>query len=186
LREEGLGFRALAYICSHTLSSTLLYLRKLARTRSYSHCNTLQHTHQYTQWCRCWRNWYNWSGENPGRKGAASPNPHTLHVAVCYSVLQCVAVRCSALQRVAVCCSVLHARCSVLQCVAVCCSLNRGRQRAAASPNLHTVHVAMCCGALQCVAVNCRLRNTFIQVCKVHRMSVSDRKCHEIMTHSYV
>jgi len=50
-------------------------------------------------------------------------------VAVCCSVLQCVAVECmyllSVLQCVAVCCSVLQCVavcCSVLQCVAVCCS----------------------------------------------------------------
>ena len=58
-----------------------------------------------------------------------------LHVAVCCSVLQCVAVCCrtialpfeifiSHVQRVAVCCSVLQrvaVCCSALQCVAVCC-----------------------------------------------------------------
>ena len=39
-------------------------------------------------------------------------------LAVCCSVLQCVAVCCSVLQCVAVCCS-------VLQCAAVCCSVFR-------------------------------------------------------------
>ena len=46
----------------------------------------------------------------------------SMHVAVCCSVLQCVAVRCHVLPNggvlpcVAVCCN-------VLQCVAVCCSV---------------------------------------------------------------
>jgi len=43
---------------------------------------------------------------------AADDVRRDLAVAVCYGVLQCVAVRCSALRCVAVCCS-------VLQCVAV-------------------------------------------------------------------
>ena len=46
--------------------------------------------------------------------------------AMCYRVLQCVAVYCSVLQFVAVCCGVLlcvAVCCSVLQCVAVCCSV---------------------------------------------------------------
>jgi len=46
--------------------------------------------------------------------------PRALYVAVCCSVLQCVAVCCSVLQCVAVCCR-------VLQCVAV---LSRDRPRA--------------------------------------------------------
>jgi len=50
---------------------------------------------------------------------------HDLSIAVCCSVLQCVAMCCNVLQCVAVCCSVLQCVvavcCSVLQCVAVCC-----------------------------------------------------------------
>jgi len=69
------------------------------------------------------------------------------------SVLQCIAVRCSALQCVAVCCSVLQcvARVfresnSVLQCVAVRCKcLSRIKQC-----------VAVRCSVLQCVAVRCK------------------------------
>jgi len=60
-----------------------------------------------------------------------------LCVSICnivFTVLQCVAVRCSVLQYVAVCCS-------VLQCVAVCCSMLQC--------------VAVCCSMLQCVAVCC-------------------------------
>jgi len=63
-------------------------------------------------------------------------------VAVCRSVSQCVAVCCSVLQCVAVCCSVLQCVtvcCSVLQCVAVCCSALQC--------------VAVCCSVLQCAAV---------------------------------
>ena len=47
-------------------------------------------------------------------------------IAVCCSVLQCVASCRSVLQCVVVCCSVLQCVavcCSVLQCVAVCCSV---------------------------------------------------------------
>jgi len=84
-------------------------------------------------------------------------------VAVCCSVLQGVAVRCSALQCVkcvAVCCSMLQCRpqrcaispgldssssasyhTSVLQCVAACCTVLQC--------------VALCCSVLQCVAVCC-------------------------------
>jgi len=65
------------------------------------------------------------------------PDPYmtrTLCVAVCCSVLQCVAIwhELCVLQRVAVCCS-------VLQCAAVCCSVLQ--------------YVAICCTVLQCVAV---------------------------------
>ena len=53
--------------------------------------------------------------------GAAADDAGVLHwVAVCCSVLQCVAVHCSALQSAAS----MHDDtmcCSVLQCVAVCC-----------------------------------------------------------------
>ena len=70
---------------------------------------------------------------------------------MCYcSVLQCVvccswcavAVCCSVLQCVAVCCSwcAVAVCCSVLQCVVVCCSW---------------CAVAVCCSVLQCVAVCC-------------------------------
>ena len=41
------------------------------------------------------------------------------YVAMCYSSVQCVTVRCSSLQCVAVCCSVLYARCNSPD--AVCC-----------------------------------------------------------------
>jgi len=54
-------------------------------------------------------------------------------VAVCCSVLQCVAVW---LQCAAVCCSVFAVCCSVLQCAAVCCSVLQC--------------AAMCCNVLQC------------------------------------
>jgi len=50
----------------------------------------------------------------------------TLAHAVCYSMLQCVAVYCSVLQYLAVCCSMLQCvavSCSVLQYVAVGCSM---------------------------------------------------------------
>ena len=62
-----------------------------------------------------------------------------MHVAVCCSVLQCVALCCSVLRCVAVCCS-------VLQCVAVCCSVLQC--------------VAVRCSVLQCVAVCCSVLQT--------------------------
>ena len=58
-------------------------------------------------------------------------------VAVWNSILQCVAVCCSVLQCVAACCSVSQCVGSVLQCVAVCCSVLQC--------------VAVCCSVLQCV-----------------------------------
>ena len=91
-------------------------------------------------------------------------------VAVCCSMLQCVAVRSSVLQCVAVCCGEIEARvhsfshvspillfhshiqsqadrvavcCSVLQCAVVCCSVVQ--------------YVAVCCSVLQCVAVCCHI-----------------------------
>jgi len=67
-------------------------------------------------------------------------------MAVCFSALQCVAVRCSVFQCVAVCCSALQCaavRCSVLQCVAVCFRA------------LQCVSVR--CSVFQCVALCCRV-----------------------------
>ena len=62
--------------------------------------------------------------------------------AVCFSVTQCVAVRCSAMQCVAV-------RCSAMQCVAVRCSAMQC--------------VAVCCSAMQCVAVHLRYSDCALQ-----------------------
>ena len=67
------------------------------------------------------------------------------YVAMCFSVLQCVAVCC---QCVAVCCSVLQCVavcCDMLQCVAVCCSVLQC--------------VAVCCSVLQCVKGSVCKRN---------------------------
>ena len=96
-------------------------------------------------------------------------------LALCCSVLQCVAVCCSVLQCgmsaclsagaclqrrscstscllcVAVCCSVVAVRCSVLQCVAVCCSV---LQCGTVYCNVLQC-VAACCSVLQCAAVCC-------------------------------
>jgi len=73
-------------------------------------------------------------------------------VAVCCSVLQCVAMLYfSAIQ----CEEDIHSTlfvtlvcCSVLQCVAVCCSVLQC--------------VAVCCSALQCVAVRCSVRRIYL------------------------
>jgi len=109
-------------------------------------------------------------------------------VAVCCSVLQGVAVRCSALQCVkcvAVCCSMLQCRpqrcaispgldssssasyhTSVLQCVAACCTVLQC--------------VALCCSVLQCVAVFCSSASYHIlhPTCKHSRIYIFDTtKC---------
>ena len=85
-------------------------------------------------------------------------------VAVCCSVLQCVAVwtravyssQDLALQNVAVCRSVLQCvavPCSVLQCVAECCRVLQS--------------VAECCRVLQCVAVCCSVLQCVAVCCSV-------------------
>jgi len=73
-------------------------------------------------------------------------------VAVCSSMLQCIAVYCIVLQCVAVCCS-------VLQCVAVCCSVLQcvavpQEQSCRHQLQYQTNHrpIAVCCSLLQCVA----------------------------------
>jgi len=91
-------------------------------------------------------------------------------VAVCCSVLQCVAVTtvrcCRAMQCVAVFCSVLQLpqcvvaeRCSVLQCFAVCCSYHSALLQSVAVCcsvlQCFAVTTVRCCRALQCVAVFC-------------------------------
>ena len=88
--------------------------------------------------------------------------PKLSEVAVCCSVLQCIAVCCSC----SVCCSVLQCikppklsevavYCSVLQCVAVCCSVLNFQN----SQKLDCV--AVCCSVLQCVAVCCSVLPCF-------------------------
>jgi len=69
-------------------------------------------------------------------------------------VLQCVAVCCSMLQCVAVR-SVVAECCSVLQCVAVCCSVLQCplRQDVAKNDSTCVCCVTACCSMLQCVAV---------------------------------
>ena len=86
-------------------------------------------------------------------------------VAVCCSVLQCVAVCCS-LQCVAV---LVRVFCSVLQCVAVCCSVV---QRVAVSYSVQCCErVAMCCssceGLLQvrCTGPVCGYVDSYRAVC---------------------
>jgi len=67
-----------------------------------------------------------------------------LRVAVCCRVLPCVAVRCCALPCVAVCCS-------VLQCVAVCCLLLQ------CVAVLAQYGVASSCRLLQIIGLFCRI-----------------------------
>jgi len=83
---------------------------------------------------------------------------HVKYVAVCCSVMQCVAVCCS---RVAVCCSHLRVKSlsisSMLQCDAACCSVSlcvhlgvKSLSNQACCSELQSV--SECCSVLQCVA----------------------------------
>ena len=75
-------------------------------------------------------------------------NAFTFDIAVCCSVLPCVAACCSVLPCVAVCCCVLPcaaACCSVLPCVCDCTW----------EMNASTFDIAVCCSVLQCVAACC-------------------------------
>ena len=88
--------------------------------------------------------------------------PSRLKGRVCRSIGTChqLAVCCSVLQCVAVCCSVLTCHqfavcCSVLQCVAVCCSV------------LQCVWMSPICSVLQCVAVHCSALQCVSVCCSV-------------------
>ena len=119
------------------------------------------------------------AGHNEDERTSNEAEIRYIYVAVCCSVLQCVAVCCSVLQCVAVCWSVLqyvavccsaccsvvqrgiqHDIGSVLQCIAVCCSaccsvVQRGIQH-----NIGSVLqcVAVSYNVSQCVAVCCSVR----------------------------
>ena len=85
---------------------------------------------------------------------------------MCFSVLQCVVVRCGVLRCVVVCCSVLRCVavccrmcCSV--CCSVCCIVSVQAHQAMGSES------PVCCSVLQCVAVCCgvlrvSVRHTFM------------------------
>jgi len=111
-------------------------------------------------------------------------------VAVCCSVLQCVAVlslrvteglnilswplpsQAAALfaERVTVCCSVLQCiaeRCSV----AVCCSAKRATVSTASGPFCRA-----CCSVLQCVAVCCSVLQCVAVYCSVCQRSLSSQQ----------
>jgi len=76
-----------------------------------------------------------------------------IHLVVCCSELQCVAVFCSVLQCIA-----------VLQCVAVCCrvlqceAFVRDMPRYESTNKKNIIHLVVCCSVLQCVAVCCSVR----------------------------
>ena len=90
-------------------------------------------------------------------------------VAVCYSVLQCVAVRCSVLQCVAVCYSVLQCVavcCSVLQCVAVCWSdefLDQMRSYIIYIRRVESMNADIVC--VRSVPISCVLHQFLYRVC---------------------
>ena len=74
-------------------------------------------------------------------------------IAVCCTVLHCLAQCCTVLHCVALCCTMLHCVgvalcCTVLHCVALCCTL------------LHSV--ALCCTLLHCVALCCTVLNRVV------------------------
>ena len=76
-----------------------------------------------------------------------------VELAVCCSVLQCVAVCCSVLQCVAVCSSVMQCVavcCSVMQCVAVCCS-----ELQCDAVWCRVVQCVVRCNAVRCIAIRC-------------------------------
>ena len=107
------------------------------------------------------------------------------HVAVCCSVLQCVAVWCCVLQCVAVCCSVftvapappvcVHMRRNsrMLQCVAVCCSV-----RQCFTPTFLCVYAEV----FTCVAVYCSLLQG-VAVCSLERALYFSKGVLSIIAH---
>ena len=96
-------------------------------------------------------------------------------VALCCSVLQCVAVFCSVLKCVTVCCNVLQCDlvcCSVLRCVAVCCSV----LECAVVCYSVLQYVTVCCSVLQCVAVCCSVLQCVAVCCSVHNTAAQDAR----------
>ena len=103
-------------------------------------------------------------------KSQGKSDARTLCVAVCRSVLQCVAMHCNTLQCVPVksrgksdartlfvasCCIVLQCvavYCSVLQCIVVCCNMYQQDYKTN-QIDARTLHFAACWSALQYVAV---------------------------------
>ena len=78
----------------------------------------------------------------------AVENVYLLHIPKCVVVcVKSVAVRCSVLQRVAVCCS-------VLRCAGVCCSV-QVEQRDGCLACLPFAYSQVCCSVLQCDVVCC-------------------------------
>jgi len=116
-------------------------------------------------------------------------------VAVCCSVcsvMRCVAVCCSALQCVAVCavcCSVLQnvaECCRVLQSVAVCCSVLQQGNHTHPRLILSRMRAAVCCSVWQCVAVCCVLHmlQCVAVCCSVMQLqSVAASKSHASTPH---
>ena len=92
----------------------------------------------------------------------------------CWSVLQCVTVRCSSLQCVVVCCSAIRTVCPitsrVLQCFAVCCSAIQ-----TVCPIIFWVLqcVAVCRIVLQCVAVCCSVLQCYSHCVPHHVLDVA-------------
>jgi len=98
-----------------------------------THCNTLQHTATHCNTLICCQSQLT-TASNKSNHHRAGFGEFFVHEVLCkmsaptmcYSVLQCVAVRCSALHCVTVCFSMLQCiavHCSVLQRVAACCSV---------------------------------------------------------------
>jgi len=101
-----------------------------------------------------------WAYRCVGHRHSNTPPSHVLQsVAVCCSLLQCVAECFSVLQSVSVCCRVFQcvAECfSVLQSVSVCCSVGVWDTRRSHTP-YHMCCDYMCCSVLQHVAVCCSM-----------------------------
>ena len=122
--------------------------------------------HPSANWCIYTQHRTGWiepDGDESRRLASISLN-FDIYVAVCCSVLQCVAVCCNMLRKTT-CLHFFEFRyicCSVVQFVAVCCSVLQYAAQGNLPPFLRmSIYmlgcVAFCCIVLQCVAVCCNV-----------------------------
>jgi len=101
-----------------------VYLHIFTHTYTHTHMHTYKYLLHNTFFCCKYRSQHAFFRGETCRDFCQHVVAQVQHL--CYSVFQCVAVRCSTLQYVAVRCSALQCvavRCSALQCVAVRCIL---------------------------------------------------------------
>ena len=108
------------------------------------------------------------------RVGKVCPSTHRrwFYVAVCCSVLKCVAVCCDVLQCVVICCSML--RCVVVGYSGKSVSLDSSLL---VSHRSVSQCVAVCCIMLQCVAVCCSGLNCVAACCSVLWSAIMGKVC---------